>query len=122
MSRVAPASGEKVEATPRRSMTPARRKRILARHGDVCAYPECEIVTGLEVDHIVCLELGGRDVDDNCEGLCAHHHKIKTARDLKLIAKARRIRKRDAGIKPRKGRSLSHPFLRKRMDGVVVPR
>lgn len=93
MSAVAPASGEPVEATPRRAMTPARRKRILARQHGICAYPQCEVSDGLEVDHIVCLELGGRDVDDNCEALCADHHRQKTNRDLKLIAKARRIRK-----------------------------
>lgn len=92
MSAVAPASGEMVEATPRRAMTPARKRRISERQHGICAYPQCEARID-EYDHIVCLELGGKDSDANTEGLCVPHHRLKTNRDLKLIAKARRIRK-----------------------------
>lgn len=118
-----------VPATPRRPMTPARRQRILAHHHFCCAYPACEECEGLQIDHVICLELGGRDDDSNMEPLCAAHHKQKTARDLRMIAKARRIRKRLEGLrKPRRpipARKLqsapfrSHPTLKRGMDGVV---
>lgn len=82
---------ERLEKTPRLSMSRARRERILSRHAGQCAYPMCEETEGLELDHIVCLSIGGRDTDDNLEPLCGPHHKAKTARDRKLIAKASRL-------------------------------
>ncbi len=96
MSRVdTPLIREPVEIDGR-AMSTARRVRIIARDGNCCRYPECEITTGLQVDHIVALALGGRDTDDNLETLCADHHKQKTARDVRMIAKAKR-----AGLKHR---------------------
>jgi 5-methylcytosine-specific restriction endonuclease McrA len=78
-----------VEIEPRR-MTPARRAKIIARTDGHCAYPQCEVTVGLEVDHIICLAIGGRDRDDNLEALCGPHHQAKTKRDMGLIAKAKR--------------------------------
>jgi 5-methylcytosine-specific restriction endonuclease McrA len=87
---------EPQEATGRRAMTTSRRQRIIDRDGQVCRYPECETTAGLEVDHIVCLELGGKEEDRNLQLLCGPHHKQKTAIDKKLIAKARRNRKNES--------------------------
>ena len=96
MSRIdTPLTAEPVELDARR-MSPGRRARIIARDGHQCRYPGCEVTTGLEVDHIVALALGGRDADDNLESLCAEHHAQKTKRDVKMIAKAKR-----AGLKHR---------------------
>jgi 5-methylcytosine-specific restriction protein A len=83
-----------------RAMTPARRARIIARDGGHCRYPECEVATGLEVDHIVALELGGRDRDENLQTLCHDHHKAKTKLDAALIAKARRRKAKAEGTFP----------------------
>ena len=100
---IVPAPREALEATPRKAMTPARRRRVLLRHGGVCAYPGCEVRDGLEIDHSIPLELGGADEDHNLEPLCGEHHKRKTRLDAKLIAKARRLRRRDDGTRrPRK--------------------
>lgn len=89
MSRVeTPMTREEVEIDGR-AMTPARRARIIARDKH-CRYPGCEIAVGLEIDHIVALALGGRDIEDNLECLCQHHHAQKTKRDVALIAKAKR--------------------------------
>lgn len=55
------------------------------------------VAVGLEIDHIVPLELGGAEEDWNCEGLCPDHHAQKTKADARAIAKARRIRKKEAG-------------------------
>lgn len=83
-----------------RSMSSERRTRIIAKHGDCCAYPGCEVTVGLEVDHIICLALGGKDRDENLEPLCAAHHKAKTARDRKMIAKAKRLHAKANGTFP----------------------
>lgn len=110
-----PGERELVEATPRKAMTPTRRARILTKSNGHCAYPCCEIDTGLEIDHVICLELGGKDEDSNLEALCAVHHKRKTSLDRKLIAKARRRRLKDRGEFPEsKSRIRSRGFAKGR--------
>jgi len=105
-------SREAVEATPRKAMTPARRRRVRERQGDLCACDGC-VELWVDVDHVVPLELGGADDDENLEGLCKAHHKEKTKADAKRIAKARRLRKREAGEKRRRGREIkSNPKIR----------
>ena len=82
---------EKVGKTVRLTMTKKRRRECLERSGHVCAYPGCDETEGLEIDHIICLGLGGKDEAQNLEPLCGHHHRQKTDRDIRLIAKARRL-------------------------------
>jgi 5-methylcytosine-specific restriction endonuclease McrA len=113
----------------KRKMTPARRARLLAKLGAVCRFPECSVSTGLELDHIVALDLGGRDADDNFQVLCGPHHAAKTKLDAKLIAKGRRIRKRENGTRRERRPIPQHvnglqsrgfdKRLRKRMSGKV---
>lgn len=92
-----------VPPTDRRAMTGARRQRLIAAHGDQCAYPQCEVRDGLEIDHTIALALGGPDSDANCRPLCRAHHLQKTKLDQKLIAKAKRLLKRADGTRrPRK--------------------
>jgi len=86
-----------VPATPRKSMHKSRRERILERQDGVCGYPGCMVTVGLEIDHVIALELGGKETDSNLWAICGPHHKAKTKLDAKLIAKARRIRKTEAG-------------------------
>ncbi len=121
-----PAVREDVEIDARR-MTPARRARIIAHHGGVCAYPGCEVTEGLQVDHIICLGLGGKDRDDNLEPLCDPHHKAKTRRDKKLIAKANRLRAREDGTRRARQKIHSagfrkHPNLKRAIGGGVKAR
>lgn len=98
-----------------RSMTAARRARIIARDGGTCRYPDCEATHGLEVDHIVCLALGGRDSDENLETLCYDHHKQKTRRDVGLIAKAKRAGAKHRGEYPAsKAKIRSRGFAKSR--------
>lgn len=99
-----------------RAMTPARRARILAKHNHCCAYPECSEAVGLEIDHAIALALGGRDHEDNLEPLCPTHHRQKTARDVKLIAKA----KRQAKLTAPKVRKASGFRGWRKMDGTIV--
>lgn len=91
-----------VPATPRRAMTPARRARVISMFGHFCAYPDCQVQTGLEIDHVIALDLGGKDEDANLQPLCPAHHKAKTRLDHKLIAKMRR-RQRKSDPATRRG-------------------
>lgn len=90
--RIAPSDGATVEATPRLSMTPARRAKVLAKSDGHCSYPECRSTDRLEIDHIIALFLGGKETDANLTALCYDHHKQKTARDARLSAKVRRLK------------------------------
>lgn len=83
----------------RRHMTPARRARIISRDKH-CKHPGCEATDALEIDHIVALELGGKDADWNLQALCYEHHKRKTAQDMRMIGKARRAGAKDRGEYP----------------------
>jgi 5-methylcytosine-specific restriction protein A len=52
----------------------------LFRRQPLC--PECEalglVVLATQRDHIVSLEEGGTDTDDNTQGLCDQHHEAKS--------------------------------------------
>lgn len=97
-------------ATPRKAMTPARRARIVARDGEVCARLDCDCTTGLQVDHIIALELTGKDEDENLQLLCTPHHAAKTRLDLKMIARARRLRKKADPETRKPSRMVSRPL------------
>lgn len=88
---------EPVPATPRKAMGQSRRARVLARFDGMCAYPGCEIRDSLQIDHTIPIALGGKEEDANLRPLCNYHHLQKTKLDVKMIAKAKRIIKRDAG-------------------------
>ena len=74
----------------KRSMSPARRARILRRDGFKCC--RCPDTFGpFIVDHISPLWISGNDDDDNLWTLCETCNKNKTANDIKAIAKSKRI-------------------------------
>ena len=98
---------EPVPATKRGGMGPARRQRILGLRGAVCARPSCGVTTGLEIDHVIPLELGGSDTDDNLVPLCSPHHKEKTRADRRAIAKLHRQQKM---ADPKPSTMRSRPF------------
>ena len=50
-----------------------RRKKILMRHGGLCAVPGCSRDAG-HIHHIKFRSQGGTDEETNCVGLCAAHH------------------------------------------------
>lgn len=117
MTRIdTPMTREPVEIDGR-AMSPKRRAKILARDGNRCRYPDCEVSTGLEVDHIVPLALGGKDADGNLETLCAAHHLAKTRLDVKLIAKAKRIKAKHEGTAPPPTQKLNGRPFKKRWEG-----
>ncbi len=96
------------EATPRKAMTTKRKlASCLAqmRHPDDSARPlvpnaelmtEDEIISSVEFDHFIALELTRRDHPSNIRPLpIVEHRTVKTPRDARMIAKARHNRKRE---------------------------
>jgi len=80
---------------------------------------------GLEIDHIIPLELGGSDDEDNLQALCYAHHKAKTKEDIKRIAKARRLRNKKPPDPNRLGQIRSRGFdksVKRKFNGQVVRR
>lgn len=113
---------EPFEADKRKAMTPARRRRILNRFDGCCSYPECEETEGLEIDHTIALALGGKDEDANLAPLCRAHHRQKTIRDQKFIAKAKRIVRKNAPETRKPPRLKSRGFdrtIRRKMNGTI---
>ena len=115
-------SREAVSATPRRTMTEARKRRVHDRASGLCEEPTCAKplpLTGPTVayDHIIALELGGGDEDRNLQLLCFGCHAVKTAYDLALIAKNRRLRAREDGTRrerqPIQSRGFEKPKVKK---------
>jgi hypothetical protein len=49
--------------------------RLRDRH---CVVPGCTVAYGLEIDHVVAMEMGGPTCLDNLALLCHHHHRRKT--------------------------------------------
>lgn len=55
------------------------RERILTRD-PFCRWPGCTSRT-TDVDHVIAKIKGGSDDDSNLQGLCGHHHRVKTVKE-----------------------------------------
>lgn len=76
----------------RRAMTPARRFRIWVLHDGICGLCAAPVaLRACEVEHRVPIAMGGADEDGNLEVVHPRCHKLKTAADMKALAKARRL-------------------------------
>lgn len=75
-------------------------------------------------DHTIPDDLGGEPVLENCKVLCTGCDNEKTyKRDIPTIAKGRRIRRREMGIKKRSTFACSRQSKwKKKISGEVVPR
>ena len=118
MSRILPSDHEPVVPEVRRAFRTVDVELCrIAQSG--CAM--CGLfMSTYEQDHILPLELGGRTVLSNLQLLCTPCHAIKTAQDIKRIAKARRLR---TPRKAPKRRLQSRGFdksLHKHMNGSVT--
>jgi 5-methylcytosine-specific restriction enzyme A len=80
------------EHAKRRSMTPQRRARIFAAHDERCHKCTRKIRPGedWDVDHVLALERGGTDDDDNLAPICEWCHTDKTADDHATAGHMRR--------------------------------
>ena len=106
----------------RRRLTPTERAAMLARQGGCCVVWGCTETRGLIEEHSTVHAWTGAKAD---QLMCVQHHKEKTKRDIKAIAKVRRFVYKKTQFDKRKAaggtRIKSHGFskLRKKFDGSV---
>lgn len=74
----------------RKAMTPARRARVLAEHGERCH--ACQTTDGpFQIDHWVPLFLGGSEDEENLRPLCEPCHMAKTKKENHVRGKINRL-------------------------------
>ena len=129
MSMIAHTPPEPVEATTRRAMPLARKRRIHAEHFGRCVCGAKVPVSGPGVtyDHRIPIWFGSPDQDDRVRPLCDSCDAAKTPDDLTRIAKTKRQQRMMAPKPDRaRGRKLQgRPFDKtksRRFDRTVVAR
>lgn len=102
---------------------PRVRQRVFDRHNGICHLTGRKIQPSerWELEHVHALILGGQHRESNMAPALAAAHKAKTATEMKVKSKIARVRKKHIGIAKPKS-SLSHPNLKRLMDGTVVDR
>ncbi len=69
-----------------------------------------DLAKGVNFDHAVPAALGGDNSLENCMAVCIACHRFKTANDVAQIAKAKRQRDYDTGVKVAKQKIKSAGF------------
>ena len=115
---------EWIGAKPDSAIPPRVKLRVWERQDGRCALTGKTIMPGdaWEVDHIVALINGGENREGNLQVVLATAHKVKTRADVADKAKVNRLRLAHLGMKPKPKRGLSHPTLRRKMNGQVEQR
>jgi|ERR1700677_973008 len=118
---------EAITIEKRRAVPAFWRVMIKDRQGYACASCPTNFWEGpspIEYDHIIPIALGGAHVVGNLQALCPKCHLEKTKADVKAIAKAKRIARRETdGAKPSRMRSRGFDKTKTRgFDGAVRPR
>lgn len=101
----------------RRYLTDAERRELLLRQHGLCAAPNCLSEGPFEADHTIPHVWDDKKPD---QLLCVPCHRAKTKRDVKAIAKVKRIVR---GPKQPKRKLRSRGFdksLSKKMNGEVI--
>lgn len=117
---------EWIGATPDAKIPPRVKLRVFEAHGGRCHLTGRKINPGdqWDCDHILALCNGGEHRESNLAPALREEHRKKTAEDVKMRAKADRVRKRHLGIyQPKRimPGSKASPW-KKRLDGTVVRR
>lgn len=97
--------------------------RIFDRYEGKCAITGRKLQIGdFDFDHIKRLRDGGQHRESNLQPVYRPTHREKSAQETSDGATADRIRAKHFGLEAPKRRGLTHPTLKKRMDGSVVRR
>lgn len=117
---------EWIGKTPDTKIPPRVILRVLEAYGGKCADTCVKIRAGggWQMDHIIALANGGENRETNLQPLITKAHKEKTADDVAMKAKDRRIKSKHMSIhKPKSIMPGSKASKWKRkVDGTVVPR
>jgi len=109
----------------RKSLTRNQRLGVL-----FCSFGRCHICGEIintaredfEVEHVIPIALGGPDTTQNMRAAHIPCHRMKTKADARQIAKAKRVAAKHTGTAPPPRSPLTHPTLKRKMDGTVVDR
>jgi 5-methylcytosine-specific restriction enzyme A len=91
---------EWIGVTPDAKIPPRVRLRVFETHGGKCALTGRKIQPGddWDCDHAVALINGGEHRESNLQPVLRSAHRKKTVEDVKLKAKAARVKKKHLGI------------------------
>lgn len=114
---------EWIGKTDDQKVPPRVRLRIFEREGGICHLSGQQIQPGekWDLEHKVALILGGQHRESNLFPALQEPHRRKTAMEMQVKSKIARVKKKHLGITKPKS-SLSHPTLKRLMDGTVVDR
>lgn len=117
---------EWVGSTPDVKIPDRVRLRVFEAHGGICALTGIKIRPGdqWDLDHEIALANGGQHRESNLRPVLREAHRKKTAEDVRIKAKAARVRKKHLGItKPKSSLPGSKASRWKRtIDGRTVLR
>jgi len=113
-----------VEKTPRGNISAKTKVEVVKRQSGRCYLCDELLLGKVEYDHEIPLALGGEDSIDNLRAIHPECHKDKTRLDSWSIAKAKRQggEKGQPARRKKNGSSLTHPKLKKKINGEVVER
>ena len=96
-------------APKRKAISKAVRRQVYERDGGICYLCALPIPDGarFDVDHEIARELGGADDISNYRPAHPECHRLKSKRDVALIAKSNRIRR---NADPETRRTTRHPI------------
>lgn len=107
----------------RKRFTKRNLEKRLAAFGGKCAMCKCTIdaTSGLEWDHVIPIKIGGEDTLENLQPLCVRDHRLKTKGDVATIAKSKRARQNNIGIKDLTRRRIPSPPKEPKPPGKALP-
>lgn len=90
-----------VGTTPRKPLSPSQRLAMFERHKGICCICDRKIQAGEKWidEHVIPLGLGGTNDPENRAPAHTDCAAEKTSRDIKAIAKAKRVKQRHLGIR-----------------------
>ena len=118
---------EWVGKTKDTKIPPRVKQRVFDAYGGRCYLTGREILPGDEwdVDHIIALVNNGPNAESNLAPVLREAHRKKTAEDVAIKSKDRRVRQKFIGVKPNSKRRLPggrDSGFKIKVGGQIVPR